>query len=142
MQHPDNHFKKPVDTLIYLLIACFTFGLISCNNEDADKANDIAKNDTSGQTSQTTTQVSAFLGSGKASYLALHIDTLRNLFLPPGGGGLNCKKLVFRFKTEGTETSNWVIDGFPTGPNVNNYLNRPPVILYEFTTLNIDLTNQ
>jgi hypothetical protein len=48
---------------------------------------------------------------------------------------------VYRFRTDGGETSNWVIDGFPTGPNVNNYLNRPTVELYEFSALSIDLSN-
>ena len=141
MQRPHNHFKKSVNQLIYLLIAFFTFGITACNNGGTNKS-DPAKTDSSEGKSQVQSQSSLFLGSGKVSYLALHIDTLRNLFLPPGGGGLNCKKLVFRFRTEGTETSNWVIDGFPTGPNVNNYLNRPPVNLYEFTALNIDLSNQ
>ena len=142
MRNSNNQYKKPDGPLIYLLVACFTFGMVSCKNGDADKVGEAAKIDTNLQNSQSKSQTSAFLGSGKVSYLALHIDTLRSIFLPPGGGGLNSKKLVFRFRNEGTATSNWVIDGFATGPSVNNYLDRPPVELYEFTSLNIDLSNQ
>jgi hypothetical protein len=141
MQHPNNHFKKSVNSLIYLFIVCCSFGLTACNNGDTNKS-ETAKTDTTEATSQAQPKASAFLGSGKASYLALHIDTLRRLFLPPGMGGLNCKKMVFRFSTDGTPTSDLVIDGFPTGPNVNNYLHRKPVLLAPVSLLTFDLSNE
>ena len=141
MQHPNNHFKKSVNPLIYLFILCFTLGIAACKDGDTSTS-DTGKTDTSTGTSQTQPQSSAFLGSGKAAYLALHIDTLKSLFLPPGEGGLNCKKMVFRFSIDGTATSDLVIDGFPTGPNVNNYLHRKPVLLAPVSSLTFDLSGE
>ena len=42
----------------------------------------LLKTDTIEGTSDVQSQPALFLGSGRASYLALHIDTLRNIFLP------------------------------------------------------------
>lgn len=141
MQHPNNHFKKSVNPIIYLFIVCCSCGITACNNGDTNKT-ETDKTDTSAATSQTQPQTSGFLGSGKAAYLALKIDSLKKLFLPPGEGGLNCKKVVFRFSTNGTDTSILVIDGFPTGPNVNNYLHRKPVVLDTVLRLTFDLSNE
>ena len=141
MQPPNNHFKKSVNPLIYLVIVCYCFGITACKNGDTSTT-ESAKTDTSEATSQAQPEPAAFLGSGKAAYLALHIDTLKRLFLPPGQGGLNCKKMVFRFTTNGTDTSILVIDGFPTGPNVNNYLHRKPVVLDTVLRLTFDLSNE
>ena len=138
MQHPNNHFKKSVNRLVYLFIVCCSFGITACNSGDTSQSG-TAKTDTSDTASQAQPQASAFLGSGKAAYLALKIDTLKNLFNPTG---LNCKKVVFRFSTDGTPTSDIVIDGFPTGPNVNNYLHRKPVILTPVSLLTFDLSNE
>lgn len=138
MQHPNNHFKKSVNPLIYLFIVCYSFGITACNSGDTSQSG-TAKTDTSEGKSQAQAQTSAFLGSGKAAYLALRIDTLKNLFNPTG---LNCKKVVFRFSTDGTATSDLVIDGFPTGPNVNNYLHRKPVLLTPISLLTFDLSGE
>lgn len=138
MQHPSNQFKKSVNPLIYLFIVCCGFGITACKDGDTSTS-EPAKTDTTEAKSQTQPQTSAFLGSGKAAYLALRIDTLKKLFNPTG---LNCKKVVFRFSTDGTATSDLVIDGFPTGPNVNNYLHRKPVILTPVSLLTFDLSNE
>jgi hypothetical protein len=140
MQHPNNHFKKSVNPLIYLVIICYILGITACNSGDTSQSG-TAKTDTSEATSQAQPKASAFLGSGKAAYLALHIDTVKRLFNPPPGG-LNCKKVVFRFSTDGTATSDLVIDGFPTGPNVNTYLHRKPVLLSPVSLLTFDLSNE
>ena len=141
MKHTNNHFKKSVNPFIYLFIVCFTFGITACKDGDTSTS-EPAKTDTSEAKPQAQPQTSAFLGSGKAAYLALHIDTLKTLFLPPGENGLNCKKMVFRFSDDGTATSDLVIDGFPTGPNVNNYLHRTPVLLVSLSPLTFDLRGE
>ena len=141
MQHPNKHSKKSVNPVIYLLIVCYCFGITACKDADTGTT-EPAKTDTSQAKPQTQPQTAAFLGSGKAAYLALHIDTLKKLFNPPGSGGLNCKKVVFRFRTDGTATSDLVIDGFPTGPNVNNYLHRKPVLLASLSPLTFDLSGE
>ena len=140
MQHPNNHFKKSANPLIYVFIVCCAFGITACKDGDTSTS-EPAKTDTSEVKPQAQPQASAFLGSGKAAYLALHIDTLKKLFNPPTGG-LNCKKVVFRFSTDGTATSDLVIDGFPTGPNVNNYLHRKPVLLAPVSPLTFDLSGE
>ena len=140
MQHPNKHFKKSVNPFIYLFIVGYCFGISACKDGDTSTS-ETGKTDTSTATSQTQPQTSAFLGSGKAAYLALHIDTVKRLFNPPPGG-LNCKKVVFRFSTDGTATSDLVIDGFPTGPNVNNYLHRKPVLLAPVSLLTFDLSGE
>jgi hypothetical protein len=88
MSYQNNQLKKAVRHFIYSFSTIFIFLIISCNNPDSgNTTNETPQTDTNQKKSQTATSSTLFLGSGKASYLAIHIDTLKKLFLPPGTGG-------------------------------------------------------
>jgi hypothetical protein len=103
----------------FLLLAVF-FIALSCNNQSEPSTPSEEKKPT--DTASKKEASSDFLGTGEFSHLAILKTDLDHYFLPPGQGGLNARKIVFRFTHDGGSNSNIVIEGFVTNPGNNNYL--------------------
>jgi len=127
MRRETNHFRAGM-IAFYILSVFLIGGIISCNPKETDsKSSEMPKNDAAKQQPPTAKQ---FLGNGNFAYLAIKKDSLEKFFItPPGQGGLNAKKIVFRFSHDGMANTNIIIDGFLTKNNNVEYLDRPPVFL-------------
>jgi hypothetical protein len=105
-------------TWLFLTITC----MIACNNKGTGGNNNdsaaIAQN-----ADTTKKQLNALVGTSEFSYLSIAASVLENIFItPPAQGGLNSRKIVFRFTYNGGADDKIVLTGFPTKPGNNNYL--------------------
>lgn len=124
-----NQLYSGLKLISLVLILFLTVTIGSCSNEgEQANSSETSKQDTTEKKEESTPN--NFLGTGKFAYLAIHKDSLEKFFItPPGQGGLNAKKIVFRFSHDGDAASNIVVDGFLTRSNNVNYLDRPPAML-------------
>lgn len=126
MRRETNHLR-PGLLAFYFSTVFLISGIISCNPKENDsQTSQMAKNDST----PPPPTAKQFLGNGNFAYLAIKKDSLEKFFItPPGQGGLNAKKIVFRFSHDGMANTNIIIDGFLTKNNNVEYLDRPPVFL-------------
>ena len=97
--------------------------MIACNNKGTGENNNDDSTVNNQNADTTKKQLNAFVGTSEFSYLTIAASVLENIFItPPAQGGLNSRKIVFRFTYNGGANDKIVLTGFPTRPGNNNYL--------------------
>lgn len=134
--------KKIARMNVSILLTCLLVVFIISCNDSGNRADNSTSSVGKSEKSDTTQKPpkTLFLGDGKFAHLAIHKDSLEKFFFATGG--LKSKKMVLRFSHDGYNASPIKIEGFLTKSSSINFLDRPPVILEQCTTLSSDLSGQ